>query len=94
MLTVNLTTREKNHIKKICNLSEITIKDILNCVECYKNMIESKDYHKARIIKYALYTILTQNTSIQIISATENAIYEMIAFEKLFSQERWDTASN
>ena len=93
MTIANLTTREKNRIKKFCNPSEITCKDILECVECYKELIESKDYYKARIIKYALYTILTQNASDKIILATENAIYEIITFEKLFSEERWDKKS-
>ena len=49
MATANLTAAEKNRIKKLCNPSEITYKDILECVECYKELIESKDYYKAKI---------------------------------------------
>lgn len=89
MVTAMLTKLEKDKIKKICHLSDITHADIAECVENYRYMIDNKDYHKARIIKYALYTILTQEASIKIIEAVKNAIYEMNSYEKLFSYERW-----
>lgn len=90
MQGVVMTAAEKANIEKICHLSEITIKDIVSCAECYKKMIDDKDYHKAKIIKYALYTILARGASIKIISAVKNAIYELNSYEKLFSLERWE----
>ena len=86
-----LTKNEKQKIKKICHLSEITKKDIVECVECYRNMIDDNDYHKARIIKYTLYTILIQNaTDILLQQNVTRAIDEITAYEKLFSREFLD----
>jgi hypothetical protein len=90
-----LTKREYSKIKEICRLTDITVTDIMACVDCYRKLIDDKDYHKARTIKYVLYTIMRQNaTDINLVSRIKNAISEMRAFEKLFSYERLESGGD
>ena len=85
-----LTCKERLQIKKICRLSDITVADILACVDCHRDMINNNDYHKASVIRYVLYTILKQNASnTKILSQIKKAIYEVNSYASLFAYEDW-----